>query len=82
MSELETLKQQVSAVNRCTDSLESAKEARKYLDGRKLFFATCRGYDDAVKLADENVITAQETLDSQIRINAYANGFTKEMEAY
>lgn len=82
MSELEILQQQVNAVDRCQSNLDSAKAELKRLDGRKLYYPTAREYDEAVKAAEENVVVAQETLESQIRINAYANGFTKEMEAY
>lgn len=74
MNELEKLQKQVNAVDRCQSNLESAKEELKRLDGRKLFYPTAREYSDAVKLAEENVTAAQDTLDAQIRMNAYANG--------
>lgn len=80
MDELLILREQVSAIDRCVANLERAKENLKIVSGRKLFYPTCAAYNEAVVLAQENVVMAQDTLDRQIRINSYANGFTREME--
>lgn len=80
--ELAKLKRQVDAVNRCASNLESAKAELKVIIPRKLHYPTCREYNQAVANAEENINMAQSALDTQIKMNVAANGFTKEMEDY
>lgn len=75
------LQKQVAAVIRCQENLDAANVELKRLSGRKLHFETVKEYNDAVSMAEDNVRVAEVTLENQIRMNAYNNGFTKEMEA-